>query len=313
VTVAALEPPVSFPEREHQARALVAPIAALFPFAPRFHDHGGVVQHYVDEGPRSAETLLFLHGNPTWSFAWRRSILALSDRWRCVAPDHVGMGLSDKPRDYPYRLERHVENLERLVLALDLEAITLVMHDWGGPIGMGFARRHPGRVRALVVSNTAAFRARRLPLRLAACRVPFLGTLAIQGFNAFVRGAAHMAVEKRLQGDVRAGYALPYHGWTNRGATRAFVEDIPLAPGHPSHAELSVIEAALPTFADRPVALLWGERDWCFGPAFLEEWRRRFPHASVRCFEEAGHWVFEDEPAGYVEALEDFLEGSAER
>jgi pimeloyl-ACP methyl ester carboxylesterase len=319
VTPAALEPLAPATEREREARARLAPLAALHPFAPRFLDHGGVLQHYVDEGPRpqlgdatrlgdaARPTLVFLHGNPTWSFAWRRAILTLRERWRCVAPDHVGMGLSDKPAGYPYRLERHVENLGRLTRALDLGPVVLVMHDWGGAIGMGWARRHAADVRALVVSNSAAFRAARMPLPLALARLPLVGTLAIQGCNAFVRGAARTAVARPLPAEVRAGYALPYDTWAHRSATRAFVDDIPMRPGHPSYEELRATEEALANFADRPLACLWGERDWCFGPAFRVEWERRFPGAFVRRFESAGHWVFEDEPAGYVAALEEFL------
>lgn len=307
----------STPHIEHveAARARLAPLAAEYPFEPHFfaqpRDQGhDVLQHYVDEGPRDAAPLLFVHGNPTWSFAWRRSILALRDRYRCVAPDHIGCGLSNKPQSYAYRLEQHAENLERLVLDLDLRDITLVVHDWGGPIGLGFARRHPERIARLIVMNTAAFPANRIPWRLAACRVPVVGQLAIRGLNAFARAATLMAAEKPLSPLARRGYLLPYDSWSNRIATLRFVEDIPMEPGHPSFAELRAIEQALPRFRDRPFAILWGECDWCFTPRFREEWERRFPDAQVRRFELAGHYLFEDAAEGVVDFIEEFLVGS---
>lgn len=294
-------------DREAAARARLAPLRAEFPFAPRFFEHppgtaaAGALQHFVDEGPRTGGAAVFVHGNPTWSFAFRRAIAALRAERRCVAVDHLGCGLSDKPARLPYRLETHVEDLERLLLALGLERIALVLHDWGGPIGLGFARRHPERIERLVLCNTAAFPlAGRLPLRLAACRWPVFGKLAVRGLNAFARGATWMAVEKPLAPLAKRGYLLPYDSWENRIATHAFVEDIPLGPRHPSWSELAAIERALPEFRDLPVHVLWGMRDWVFTGRYLAEWQRRFPRAGVERFEDAGHYLFEDEPAGFV-------------
>ena len=239
-----------------EVRARLATIAKLYPFTSRFFAHpvgdGRVLQHYVDEGPSDGETVLFLHGNPTWSFSWRRAIERLRDRYRCVAPDHIGCGLSDKPTAYPYRLRQHIENLERLVLDLDLRDLTLVVHDWGGPIGLGLARRHPERIARLAILNTAAFPSYRMPLRIAACRLPVFGKLAVRGLNAFARAATWMAVERPLAPDVKRGYLLPYDSWENRVATLAFVRDIPKVPGDPSHGELGAIAASLASFRDRP-------------------------------------------------------------
>ena len=304
--------PESCAEACTEARARVSPIATLYPFAPHFLEHASVTgstvrQHYVDEGPRDGETLLFVHGNPTWSFAWRRPILHLRERYRCVAPDHVGCGLSDKPADYAYRLARHIENLERLVLALDLRAITLVVHDWGGPIGLGLARRHPGRIARLVITNTAASPADPIPLRIAACRLPVFGRLAVRGLNAFARAATWMAVERPLAPEVKRGYLLPYDSWENRVATLAFVHDIPDSPAHPSRAELEAIASSLDGLRDRPVLILWGERDWCFTPRYRERWQARFPEARVRRFEDAGHYLFEDAADEVVAELDAFL------
>jgi haloalkane dehalogenase len=308
VSVRILEPPRSAAARLAAARASLAPIAGEYPFTPRFLEHpDGVAQHYLDEGPRSGTTVLLLHGNPTWSFAWRAPLALLRERVRCVAPDHVGCGLSDKPARYPYRLQQHVENLERLVQALGLERLTLVVHDWGGPIGFGLARRHPELVERIVVTNTASFALdARLPLRLDACRVPWLGKLAVQGLNAFARGALWMAAERRLAPAVKRGYLLPYDSWSNRVATHAFVEDIPLGPEHPSWGELAAIERSLAHLRDRPVRILWGERDWVFTPRYRQEWERRFPAARVTRFERAGHYLFEDEAEEFARELAAF-------
>lgn len=293
------------------ADARLRPIRGEYPFASHFLElDGGVYMHYIDEGPSEAEALLFLHGNPTWSFAWRGAVRRLSKRYRCIAFDHVGCGLSDKPANYSYRLAAHIENARRLVLGLELERFSLVAHDWGGTIAMGLARRLPERVARIALANTAAFPFPRMPWRIAACRVPVLGKLAVRGLNAFARAATFMTVETPLHPTVKLGYLLPYDNYANRVAVAAFVDDIPMAPDHPSRGELEAIAHSLRRFQDRPIRLLWGMRDWCFTNAFLEEWVRIWPRAQVRRFEEAGHFVFEDAPERFAAELDDFLSGS---
>lgn len=278
-----------------------------YPFRSNFLDLGGHRYHYVDEG--TGETLLFVHGNPTWSFAWRNLIKDLAEDCRCVAIDHIGCGFSDKPQDYPYRLERHIDNLSALVERLDLRDVTLVAHDWGGAIGVGVVERAPERFSRLVLMNTAAFRSKAIPWRIAACRIPALGPLAVRGFNAFAGAATFMAVEKPLPPAVKSGYLKPYATWADRIATLRFVEDIPLSPAHPSYATLEAIEAGLPRLASKPMLLIWGMRDWCFTPAFLAEFERRFPAAETLRIDDAGHYVFEDAPEPVVERLRRFLAG----
>jgi haloalkane dehalogenase len=163
---------------------------------------------------------------------------------------------------------------------------------------------HPGGQTRL----TAESHGSRLPFRIAACRAPLLGKLAVQGLNAFARGAARLAVRQPLPSAVRRGYLFPYDSWEHRAALHAFVRDIPLRSGDPSWAELAAIERSLESFADRPVLLLWGERDWCFTGAFRAEWQRRFPRARVLRFEDAGHYVFEDAGEPFVRELAHFLD-----
>jgi haloalkane dehalogenase len=294
------------------APATVRATAVEYPFEPQRLDLDGVGLSYVDEGPRDAPPLLFVHGNPTWSFFWRHPIQAFRDRYRCVAVDHVGCGRSDKPQDYPYRLAQHVANLERLILALDLERITLVVHDWGGPIGLGAVLRHPERLARVVLTNTAGFPndswGGRAPLRIRACLTPLFGELAVRGMNAFAGMATFMAVERPLTPAVKDGYLEPYDGWKNRIATIRFVQDIPLSKAHPSYAMLSEVERGLERLETLPTCILWGERDWCFTPRFREEWQRRLPEAEVHALANAGHYLVEDAREEVVAKIGSFLE-----
>ncbi len=226
-------------------------IRSEYPFESRFLDTSAGKLHYLDEGPRDAPPLLMLHGNPTWSFFYRRLVRALSKDYRCIVPDHLGCGLSDKPEDWIYDLAGHVANLERLVLALDLQHITLVLHDWGGPIGMGVARRHPERIARLVVMNTAAFPAfpsGGCPLRIRICRAPMIGSFLVRRLNAFAGLAPRMAVVRRLSPAARRGSVLPYRSFATRVAVSRFVRDIPLSPADPSFAEIDAIGRSIERF-----------------------------------------------------------------
>ncbi len=281
---------------------------SLYPFPSHFTEIGGQRMHYLDEG--AGPPLLLVHGNPTWSFHWRALILALRSRNRMVAPDHIGCGLSDKPQDYPYRLERHIQNLCELVERLDLRNITLVAQDWGGAIGLGAVLRLRERFNRLVLFNTGAFRSNRMPLRIRVCRVPVLGPLAVRGCNAFARAALRMAVAnpKRLSSAIRAGILAPYDAWDHRIAIQRFVEDIPTSPNHPSYQTLLDIEQGLPSLATLPTLLVWGMQDWCFTPHFLERFIDFFPVAEVHRLAAAGHWVMEDAPEQAIAIVREFLE-----
>jgi cis-3-alkyl-4-acyloxetan-2-one decarboxylase len=279
----------------------------LYPFSSHYLSIDGRQMHYVDEGRGS--TLLLVHGNPTWSFHWRNLIVGLRSIGRLVAPDHIGCGLSDKPQSYNYRLAQHIANLVEFIDRLDLREITLVAQDWGGAIGLGAALRRQDRFARFVLFNTAAFRSTSMPWRIRICRTPLLGTLAIRGMNAFVRAALRIAVERpdRLTPVIRAGIAAPYDTWANRIAIDRFVKDIPLAPGHPSYQTLADIEHGLPQLAGKPIQFIWGMRDWCFTPAFLDRFLEFFPRAAVHRLADAGHWVLEDAPERIVPLVQRFL------
>lgn len=265
--------------------------------------------HYLDEG--EGRPLLMVHGNPTWSFYWRDLIGAFRDRYRCVAVDHIGCGLSDKPADYAYTLRQHGDNLVRLIEKLDLREMTLLAHDWGGAIGLYAALQVPQRFAKIVLFNTGAFPPPFVPFRIRICRTPLLGRLAVQGLNLFARSAIRMATEKpeSMTPQVKAGLLAPYDCWANRIAIHRFVGDIPFTRQHPTWAVLEEIEAGLPSLADRPVQMIWGMRDWCFTPACLERLLKSFPDAEVHRLADAGHYVVQDAHQQIVPLVERFLDG----
>lgn len=279
----------------------------LYPFQSRYLHLDSLRYHYLDEG--RGDVLLMLHGNPTWSFYYRHLITGLKGKYRCVVPDHIGCGLSDKPQEYDYTLARHIENLEALVEHLELRDLTLVMHDWGGAIGMGYAVRHPDRVKRLVLFNTAAFLSRQIPLSINLCRLPVIGPIAIRGFNAFARLAVVRACKnrERMTPQVKSGYLAPYNSYANRIANLRFVQDIPMSPKVPSYPLVESMQSQLGQFKDRPVLILWGKKDFCFNDHYLEKWRQYFPEAEVHEIADAGHYVVEDAHERIVPLMERFL------
>lgn len=301
----------------------------LYPFESRWHDVGGVRMHYVDEG--AGDPVVMVHGNPTWSFYWRELIKALRPTHRCIAMDHIGCGLSDKPSDsnseyrianselkskekpatgedpfrYSFTLAQRVADLESLLDHLEIDRnVTLVVHDWGGMIGLTAALRRPERIARIVVMNTAAFlltEGDSLPLRLFLLHDNPLAPLLVQGFNLFAWAATRMAVTRPLPREVRDAYLMPYDTWHNRLATLRFVQDIPLEPSHPSYALAKWTDDNLHHLAHVPMLIFWGLRDFVFDATFLNEWRRRFSNADVHAFEDAGHYVIEDARQAVIE------------
>jgi pimeloyl-ACP methyl ester carboxylesterase len=291
---------------------------SLYPFDGKTLDRRGLRYHYLDEG--AGEPVIMLHGNPTWSFHYRGLIAALRADYRVIVPDHMGMGLSDKPDDaggrYQYRLASRVDDLAALVEALDLPGrITLVMHDWGGMIGMAYASRHPQRIARLVLFNTAAFHlpaSMRLPRSLRLVRDTPLGALAVRGAGAFSRMAARLCCTRRpLTPELRAAYCAPYHDWASRIGILRFVQDIPLRPSDPSYALVSEVADSLPLFRNTPVLICWGERDFVFTPEVLELWRRHWPEAQIHRFADCGHYLLEDAGEEVQALVREFLEAGA--
>jgi haloalkane dehalogenase len=287
-------------------------VVNAYPFASHFLDLHGLRYHYLDEG--SGEPVLMLHGNPTWSFYYRRLALALRDRWRVIVPDHIGCGLSDKPADtrYRYTLEQRARDVETLLDHLGItKDLTLVLHDWGGIIGMLCAHWRPERIKRLVLFNTAAFHlpaGKPFPWPLWLCRNTPLGPWLVRGLNLFCLGASRVCSTRGLPRDVRHGYLAPYRSWADRIAVLRFVQDIPLAPTDPAYSLVSAVQQGLPRFRDLPALICWGAHDFVFDDHFLRAWQSHLPHAEVHRFAAAGHFVLEDAAEEIIPLVRGFLE-----
>ena len=305
-----------------------------YPFTPqRLEVRPGISMSYLDEGPRDGEVVVMTHGNPSWSYYWRHLVLGLRDRYRCIVPDHVGMGLSDKPDDgggikpprapsnapgtYDYTLQSRVDDLATLLDHLGITGpVTLAVHDWGGMIGFGWAMSHLPQVQRLVILNTAAFplpAAKPMPWQLTLGRDSTLGAWAIRRFNLFARGASRLGVERAMPRAVRDAFDAPYRGWTNAISTIRFMQDIPLQPGDRAWPLLEQVGRTLPSFADRPAFIGWGLRDFVFDRHFLDGFRRALPQAEVHAFDDANHYVLEDKHEVLVPAIRAFLDRTSGR
>jgi pimeloyl-ACP methyl ester carboxylesterase len=287
--------------------ALPPELRELYPFDSRFIRLAcGHRMHYLDEG--SGPPVLMLHGNPTWSFYYRTLVLGLRDRYRCIVPDHVGCGLSDKPAGWNYRIDAHVDNICQLVTTLDLRHVTLVVHDWGGPIGYLTSLRLPQRFRRCVVFNSTVF-LQSLPKLLTAMRLPVYGPLLIRGLNGLLRAGLRTGVANpaRFTSQVRAGYTFPYDSWAHRIAILRFVQEIPLERDHPNRPLLDEIERQLDRLRQWPHLVIWGMQDRVFHRGFLAGWCDRFPGAEVHRFEDASHWVVDEAPERILGLVRDFL------
>ncbi len=279
----------------------------LWPHEPRWHVTDAGRMHHVDLGPRDGRPVLLVHGNPSWGFLWRDLAAELVRRGRrVVVPDHVGMGLSDRPERF-LRLEDRIRHLGSLVDALGLRDVDLGVHDWGGAIGLGLAGRDPARFRRLLVTNTAAWPSADIPRRIALCRAPVIGRFLVERLDGFAWPATWMSTERPLPSEVRAGFLAPYGAARRRRAVADFVADIPMEPGHPSRAALEAVDRGLAGLAGHPALLLWGARDFCFTTRFAEGFARRWPRAELRPLPRAGHFVLEDGGPAAVAQASDFL------
>jgi len=280
-------------------------IRAEYPFSPNWFSTGDHKLHYVDEGEGSS--VVMIHGNPTWSFYYRNLIKSLEPNHRCLALDNMGCGLSDKPQAYDYTLKQHIENVVAWIKELELESFDLVVHDWGGAIGMGVAQALPERVKKFVILNTGAFYMDKIPKRIAVCKIPILGDLIIRGVNGFAGPATRMAVSRPLTKEVKDGYLLPYNNWNNRIATLRFVQDIPTNPSQKTFQVLGEIESFLLSLKEHSMLIGWGLKDFCFDEVFLEKWKALFPEAKVLAYPKSGHYILEDEKDTLIPEIRRFL------
>lgn len=287
---------------------LAGDFKGTFPFTPRYLQAREIRLHYVDEGPREATPLLFAHGNPTWSYLWRRQIADLSERGhRCVAFDHMGFGRSDKPPHLSvYTLRAHVDNTLALIDALDLRDVVLVAHDWGGPIGLGALLERRERLRSLVLMNTWAWELPSfLPPFLREFRTEGLGEILALSGNLFVESIPGGMARRDIDPVMMDAYRAPFPDYWSRAGMLAFQREIPLTERDRSAPLMSSIHERLQEL-DIPVLLVWGLRDRVFQPVFLDQWRELFPGARTVEIEDAGHFLVEDRPEAVTQAIAGF-------
>ncbi|MGF1505851.1 MAG: alpha/beta fold hydrolase [Anaerolineae bacterium] len=274
----------------------------------------GHLMHYLDEG--HGDPIVMVEGIPTWAFYYRYQEKAVRDEYRAVVPDHIGMGLSQKPQDayYTYTLKSRIDDLEALLEHTGVtQDITLVVHDWGGPIGFGYAIRHPERIKRLMILNTSAFHllpGKDVPLPLTFFGRTLVGAYLTRSLNAFARGAALFATSSDLPAAIADAYTAPYDSWDNRIGTIRFVQDIPTKPSHPAYPVLSEIQEAVEggLFANVPALICWGMQDFVFDADYLAKWEAALPEAEVHRFPDAGHYVLEDATKPIADLFIDWLE-----
>ncbi len=324
----------TFPKRvaKHKIVVMNSIAADLLPFPSHEIDAHGFQQRYIDESNldeadcheadshsagsdlgRDAgerETLLCVHGNPTWSFYYRRIIQQFRSTHRIVAVDHLGCGRSDKPRrdQFGYTMADHRDNLVALIDHLDLRNVTLVAHDWGGAIGLASLLQRRDRFSRIILLNTGAFPPPYVPKRIAVLRTPVLGSLAIRALNLFAKPAVTMAMSRNTMApDVAGGLLAPYDSFANRVAVDSFVRDIPLTKKHPTYETLRQLESDLPSLADMPSLLVWGMQDWCFNASCLRHFQSVWPQSQTIQIADAGHYVIEDAPEETLHAIGNFI------
>jgi haloalkane dehalogenase len=286
-----------------------------WPHPPQWFDTPDGRMHFVDVGHRAGRPVVLVHGNPSWGYLFRHFIAPLvSAGHRVIVPDHLGFGRSDKPdRPGVYAIARHAQRLEALLESLALEQVTLVPHDWGGPIALAWATRHPARIAALALLGTFVHRPRGrvpMPLPLRLFRVRGIGELLVRGLHAILRGflfGAGTMRQERLGRAERAAYLAPHPTWASRGAVLAFARDFPAGPEGDVADLLDGIHAQLARLAALPTLLVWAGRDAVFGPAGLAAFRADFPEAEVLEVPDAGHFIQEDAHEIVVPALLAFL------
>lgn len=294
--------------------------SGTWPFKARYTDAAGFKMHYVDEG-EGPETLLLLHGEPTWGYLFRQQIPVWSGHARVIAPDHMGFGKSATPKDRSYWLQDHIDNLEAFVLALDLRGVTLVMHDFGGPVGMGLAARHPERIRRIVsVNGPAPFGQPDLLDRV-------ITNAAVSPWFQWILQAEDKGILEAVLGhlDYNVLSTLKLNGFVrNEIVTDAWIEAFRAPFPTPAHAAGAIgwakgfatgahhfeepDAAAKAAISSKPAIAIWGEQDRTLhAEHFLPLFTQLFPHARIHKLRDAGHYSPEDAPGDVAQLVIDFV------
>lgn len=283
-------------------------LRALYPFRPHFLETKYGRVHYVDEGDSAQDDvpLICLHGNPTWSFYYRNIIKHFAPRRRVLAFDYIGCGLSDHQLK-PLKLQDHVETINECLEKLEIEHFDLLLHDWGGAVGIGLARLRPHRVSKIALLNSSITPRGSLPKSIQLARAPYIGCWLTRGLNAFLRGALLTCSTNSLPKAVQKGYLYPYRSWSARQAIHQFVRDIPLQISDESYAYLQSLRDFLSELNKHPVGAFWGMKDFVFTEPHLMAWKEALPELSITRYPNAGHWVLEDAVGQIENDIESFF------
>ena len=277
----------------------------VLPFQSRFVTVAGHKMHYVDEG--TGPVVLCLHGNPTWCYFYRNLIRELRGSFRLIAPDFLGCGLSDRTPGKKWKAIDRINQLEEFVTTLGIDRFSIVMHDWGGPLGTGFMLRRLEKVDRIVYLNTTLTETEALPGFIKIAATPVIGKLFTRHTDTFVRLTTSMGAYTKLTPEVKEGYRAPYTTRQRRDAIWDFVEDIPFDASHPTYQQMVDIAAGLPKVAEKPVKIVWGLQDPCFHREMLSKVAAHFPKAELLEIPEASHLVLDDAPKIAIPAIQEFL------
>lgn len=284
-------------------KSMPFPQPHLYPFASHYFASPDGHLHYVDTG--NGEPLVFAHGTPAWSFLYRSFIQKFSGQYRCIAPDHLGFGLSDKPEHFKGAAEDHAQRFEALMLHLDLNNITLVVHDFGGPIGLHFAHRHPERIKRIVLFNTFLCETAHLPAVQKVDNIlnSRIGKFLYLRFNFSPRVLFRQAFyqKNKLSKEVHRHYTAVFPDSKSRMSLLLLGKSL---AGSSDWFKEEALQ--MHRLSDKPICIIWGMKDKFITPEFLAQWLQRFPNAQLSKLD-CGHFVQEEEPESAIEAMEMFF------
>lgn len=271
-----------------------------YPFASQYFETPHGKMHHVSVG--QGDPIVFVHGNPSWSFEARNAIKILSQQFRCIAVDHLGFGLSDKPWGFSYLPQDHAKNFEALLESLNLQRITLVVGDWGGPIGLSYAIRHPEKIKSIVITNTWLWSVANdwYYQGFSGFMGGAIGRWLIRNYNFFARAVVWMAYgdKSKLTPEIHKHYLEPLANPQERKGNWVFPKQI-IA----SSAWLNSLWQQRAALNGKVALIAWGMQDIAFREKELNTWHKAFPQATVLRFPKSGHFIPDENPAELAEAI----------
>ena len=278
-----------------------------FPYKAHYQEINGFQMHYVDEG--NGEPIVMFHGMPTWAYLYRNFIKVLSKNNRVIVPDQMGFGKSEIPQDKPYVLKQHLDNTTKLLLHLDLHDITLVVQDWGGPIGIGFGVHNPDRIKRLVIMNTS------IGVMKEGAK-PWYSPLVEKGiyesFISNIKGIIKSGIYNKniIDENMLHAYSAPFPDKESLIGAYAWPKDIPVGDSHPSAEIMRNIRQNLDALKNKEKILIWGMKDPIFPVKTISWWQKIYPGIKIFEIEKGSHFLQEDAPHEIISIIQDFIKSS---